>query len=145
MRYIIFIVLLLSAFSVTAQSTQDSVKQVITDLFKAMNNADSAGVVNLFAPGAVIHGLGKTGVKLEKAEDIGASMKRLKKGQLDERIQFEAVHIDANLAAVWTPYRLYFDGKFMHCGADSFQLIRIDGAWKIVYLIDTRRKDCGEQ
>jgi hypothetical protein len=142
MRSVFLVVLLFAACSVSAQTAQDSVKRVITDLFKAMNDADSAGVVDLFAPGAVIHGLGKAGVKLEKAEEIGASMKRLKKGQLDERIQFEAVHIDANLAAVWTPYRLYFDGKFMHCGADSFQLIRIDGVWKIVYLIDTRRKDC---
>jgi hypothetical protein len=142
MRSVFLVVLLFAACSVSGQTAQDSVKRVINDLFKAMNDADSAGVVNLFAPGAVIHGLGKTGVKLEKVEEFGASMKRLKKGQLDERIQFEAIHIDANLAAVWTPYRLYFDGKFMHCGADSFQLIRIDGAWKIVYLIDTRRKDC---
>ena len=100
MRSVFLVVSLLAACSVSAQTTQDSVKRVITDLFKAMNDADSAGVVNLFAPGAVIHGLGKAGVKLEKAEEIGASMKRLKKGQLDERIQFEAVHIDANLASV---------------------------------------------
>jgi hypothetical protein len=107
-----------------------------------MNEADSAGVVNVFAGGAVIHGITKTGVKAEKVEEFGASMKRLKKGQLDERIEFGAVHIDANMASVWTPYRLYFDGKFIHCGADSFQLVRTDGEWKIVYLIDTRRKDC---
>lgn len=142
MRAVFLIVMLLVARSVSAQTSGDSVKNVINDLFKAMYNADSAGVVNVFAPGAVIHGLGKAGVKPEKVEEFGSSMKRLKKGQLDERIEFEAIHIDANLAAVWTPYRLYFDGKFMHCGADSFQLIRIDGAWKIVYLIDTRRKDC---
>jgi hypothetical protein len=142
MRSVFLVVFLLAACSVSAQTPQDSVKQVINNLFKAMNDADSAAVVDLFAPGAVIHGNGKAGVQLEKVEEFGASMKRLKKGQLDERIQFEAVHIDANLAAVWTPYRLYFDGKFIHCGADSFQLIRINGVWKIVYLIDTRRKDC---
>jgi Putative lumazine-binding len=142
MRSVFLVVMLFAASSASAQNTQDSVKMVVNSLFKAMNDADSAGVVKVFAPGAVIHGLGKGGVKLETVEEFGASMKRLKKGQLDERIQFEAVHIDANLAAAWTPYRLYFDGKFMHCGADSFQLIRIDGVWKIVYLIDTRRKDC---
>lgn len=142
MRSVFLFALMLAYCSASAQTAQDSVKSVITSLFKAMNDADSAGVVNVFAPGAVIHGLGKGGVKLEKVEEFGTSIKRLKKGQLDERIQFEAIHIDANLAAVWTPYRLYFDGKFMHCGADSFQLIRIDGVWKIVYLIDTRRKDC---
>jgi hypothetical protein len=107
-----------------------------------MNDADSAGVVNVFAPGAVIHSIGKTAVKGELVEEFGSSIKKLKKGQLDERIEFGAVLIDANLASVWTPYRLYFDGKFIHCGADSFQLVRYNGEWKIIYLIDTRRKDC---
>jgi hypothetical protein len=107
-----------------------------------MNDADSAGVMHVFAAEAVIHGITKTGVKAEKVEEFGSSMNRLKKGQLDERIEFGAVHIDANMASVWTPYRLFFDGKFIHCGADSFQLVRIGGDWKIVYLIDTRRKNC---
>jgi hypothetical protein len=142
MRSVFLSVMLMAACPVLAQTAGDSVKQVIDRLFRAMNDADSAGVVNVFAPGAVIHGITKTGVKAEKVEEFGASMKRLKKGQLDERIEFGAVHIDANMASVWTPYRLYFDGKFIHCGADSFQLVRTDGEWKIVYLIDTRRKDC---
>lgn len=142
MRSIFLSVFLIAACPVLAQTTEDSVKQVIDRLFRAMNDADSAGVVNVFAPGAVIHSITKTGVKAEKVEEFGASMKRLKKGQLDERIEFGAVHIDANMASVWTPYRLYFDEKFIHCGADSFQLVRTEGVWKIVYLIDTRRKDC---
>ena len=31
-------------------------------------------------------------------------------------------------------------GKFSHCGVDSFQLVFINGQWKIQCLIDTRRK-----
>lgn len=40
---------------------------------------------------------------------------------------------------VWAPYQFYYKGKFSHCGADSFQLVRINGKWKIQYLVDTRR------
>jgi len=50
------------------------------------------------------------------------------------------VKIDGPLAIVWTPYKFYFNGKFSHCGVNSFQLVRFNGVWKIQYLIDTRRR-----
>jgi hypothetical protein len=50
------------------------------------------------------------------------------------------VLIDAQLAMTWTPYNLFVDGKFHHCGVDLFMLRRIDGVWKILQLDDTRRK-----
>ncbi len=126
----------------SAQSPEDSVKQVVNSLFKAMNDADSAGVVHLFANTAVLQTIGRDKVMKDGYETFGASIGKLKKGQLDERISFGGIHIDGSLASVWTPYRLYFDGKFIHCGANSFQLVRLSGEWKIAHLIDTRRKDC---
>ena len=55
---------------------------------------------------------------------------------------FETIKIDGALASVWTPYKFYSGATFSHCGANSFQLVKIDGAWKIQYIIDTRRKGC---
>jgi len=62
------------------------------------------------------------------------------KDAADERIVFETIRIDGPLASVWTPYNFYYEGKFSHCGVNSFQLVKINGEWKIQYLIDTRRK-----
>jgi len=63
----------------------------------------------------------------------------------NERITFEIVKVDADLASVWTPYQFYYKDKFSHCGVNSFQLVRLQGIWKIQYLVDTRRKtDCVE-
>jgi len=45
------------------------------------------------------------------------------------------------MATVWAPYKFYYKGTFSHCGVDMFQLVRMKGGWKIVYLIDTRRKE----
>ena len=128
-----------------AQSAEDSVKQTINRMFQGMKEADSAMVVNTFYSSAVLQTITKDGVKPDSYQEFGSSMKRLKKGQLDERITYGAIHIDGSLASVWTPYRLYFDGKFIHCGANSFQLVRVAGEWKIVHLIDTRRKDCAPE
>ena len=78
----------------------------------------------------------ETGVFSELADFVG----HLKKDSADERIQFETIKIDGPLAIVWTPYNFYHNGKFSHCGVNSFQLVRFDGIWKIQYLIDTRRR-----
>lgn len=142
MRTFFIIIFTILSLSVLGQSTEDSVKQVVNGLFKAMNDADSAGIVGVFANEAVLQSVAKDKLMKDSYQAFGSSIGKLKKGQLDERITFGAVHIDGGLASVWTPYRLYFDGKFIHCGANSFQLARISGEWKIVHLIDTRRKDC---
>ena len=52
----------------------------------------------------------------------------------------EVVKIDGALASVWTPYKFYFNGKFSHCGVNSFQLVRMNNTWKVQYIIDTRRR-----
>ncbi len=51
------------------------------------------------------------------------------------------ISIDGNMANAWTPYKFYFKDKFSHCGVNSFQLVKIDGKWQIIYIIDTRRKE----
>lgn len=43
------------------------------------------------------------------------------------------------MAAVWTPFKLYLDSKFYSCGVNSFQLVKLDGEWKIQYILDTKR------
>lgn len=64
---------------------------------------------------------------------------------LDEPIRNPKVTIDADLATVWAEYQVRIDGKVSHCGYDAFQLVRQQGAWKILNVSDTfRREGCGE-
>lgn len=130
----------------TAQSTEDSVKAAVNEMFTAMRNADSAGLINSFSSTAVLQTIsrnkeGQTIVRTENISGFGSSISKLAKGDADERITFGAVHIDGPMASVWTPYEFFFKGNFSHCGVNSFQLVRINGVWKIQYIIDTRRKD----
>jgi hypothetical protein len=138
---------LLAQFA-TAQSAEDSVKTAINRMFNAMRNSDSAELVNSFSETAVLQTIsrnkeGKLIVRTENVSGFGSNISKLSKGDADERITFSALHIDGPMASVWTPYEFYFKGNFSHCGVNSFQLVRIDGIWKIQYIIDTRRKsDC---
>ena len=117
-------------------------------MFAAMKNADSAGLKNAFSEWAVLQTIsrtkeGQTMVRTDNIDAFASFVGKTTKGDADERITFGAIHIDGALASVWTPYQFYMKGNFSHCGVNSFQLVRVNGVWKIQYLIDTRRKgDC---
>lgn len=57
----------------------------------------------------------------------------------DEKLTDYIVNSDGNIAHVWAPYEYYMDGKFSHCGANSFTLVYTDESWKILNLIDSLR------
>jgi len=136
--------LFLIAFNAKAQSAEDSVKTMINKLFAAMKNGDSKSLVECFADSAILQTIaekdGKISIRTEIIKDFADFVGTQKQGDADERISFGMVKTDGALAIAWTPYQFYYKGQFSHCGVDSYQLVRINGEWKIQYLIDTRRK-----
>ena len=50
------------------------------------------------------------------------------------------IRTDGILAHVWTNYTFYLNDKVSHKGVNAFTLINQGGTWKIIYLVDTRRK-----
>ena len=146
-RILILLTAMTSISSFTqAQTPEDSVKAVVNQLFTAMRNVDGAMLMDAFADSAVLQTIarrrsdGTIFIRNEKVSDFEKSISRAKKDSLDERIVFESIKLDGPLASVWTPYKFYYAGKFSHCGVNSFQLVRLNGRWKIQYLIDTRRQ-----
>ena len=145
MKTIFFVFLVCSSMAGLAQSAEDTVKATINQLFTAMKESDSAKLRDAFADSAILQTIGnragKTVVRSETVQRFASSINSLPKGAADERITFGTIKIDGPLAMVWTSYQFYFQEKFSHCGVNSFQLVRMDGKWKIQYLIDTRRKE----
>ena len=131
-----------------AQTSADSIRQTVNQLFAAMKSADAASLQACFADSAVLQTIvnteDKTTVRNEQVNDFAASIGKLQKGDADEQITFDVIKADNELAIVWAPYKFYWKGTFSHCGTDSFQLVCINGVWKIQYLIDTRRKEACE-
>lgn len=127
------------------QATEDSVKAAVNLLFRSMKNADAAALRSAFAEKAILQTItrtkeGNTVIRDESIADFADAVGKMKKDSADERITFETIRIDGPLAIVWTPYSFYHNGAFSHCGVNSFQLVRLDGVWKIQYIIDTRRR-----
>lgn len=90
------------------------------------------------------NGEGKDVLQTGDSNDLlQAIAKRTDDQKWEEKLLDYVIKIDGNMASAWTPYEFWFNGNFSHCGVNSFQLFHDNGQWKIVYLIDSRRRsDC---
>jgi hypothetical protein len=144
-----FLLLLLSIVitgsTVYAQNAEDSIKAVINNVFTGMKNSDTVLVKSCFTETAILQTFGKdkegkTIITSQTPGDFAKIIASIPAGAADEQIVFKDLKIDGPMAAVWTPFKLYFNGKFYSCGVNSFQLVRLNNVWKIQYILDTRRK-----
>tara|TARA_R110002020_G_scaffold261368_3_gene475712 strand:- start:2849 stop:3301 length:453 start_codon:yes stop_codon:yes gene_type:complete len=136
-------ILVFPAFS---QSEDAAVKAVIESLFDGMRAKNADQIASVFSENAIMQTIETTGetgtVKAGSVADFVKGIGSLPaETNLDERITDYQINIDGPMATAWTPYEFYFNDKFSHCGVNSFQLVKMAAGWKIVYIIDTRRKD----
>jgi hypothetical protein len=138
----------ITGHSIYAQNAGDSIKAVINKLFTGMKNSDSVMVRSCFTETALMQTFSKnkegiTVITTDSPGDFAKMVASMPAGAADEQIVFKDLKIDGPMAAVWTPFKLYFNGQFYSCGVNSFQLVRLNNEWKIQYILDTRRrKDC---
>ncbi|RNL49725.1 nuclear transport factor 2 family protein [Pedobacter jejuensis] len=145
----VFVLALVCAFfsqKLMAQnSVEDSVKAVVNNLFAGMTKGDSSLASSAFAENSIMQTIvNKNGISTVQTSPVSNFIKFIgtpHTQKYDERIVFTKVLIDGPLASVWTDYKFYVDDKFSHCGVNSFQLVKGEKGWQIVYIIDTRRKD----
>ena len=50
------------------------------------------------------------------------------------------VHVEGPIAMVWSPYVFTLDGKLSHCGINHVDLVKQDGAWRVLNITWTQRK-----
>ncbi|UGB37472.1 nuclear transport factor 2 family protein [Frateuria soli] len=62
------------------------------------------------------------------------------KERIEERIGTPQLLVDHDLAMVWAPYTFLLDGKPHHCGTDVFNLVRVEGRWRIAAIADNSRE-----
>lgn len=60
--------------------------------------------------------------------------------KFEEKILDYTIRIDGTMAHAWTPYEFLIQGKVVHTGVNSFTLLFENDNWRIVHIIDTRRK-----
>ncbi|GAA3957050.1 nuclear transport factor 2 family protein [Mucilaginibacter dorajii] len=141
-----FVVVLASFKAFAQQTDRDAVKQTINTMFDAMRKGDSTMLRFTFHKNIVFEGVankkdGTVALDIDNPNDFIKAVGAPHKEIWDEQITFSDIKIDGDLASVWTPYKFYLGKTFSYCGVDVFTLIRTPAGWKIIYIIDTRRKD----
>jgi len=57
----------------------------------------------------------------------------------EERMANPAIEIDGDIAMVWGNFSFLVDGKVHHCGVNHFDLVRENGAWKVLNVTWSQR------
>ena len=124
-----------------AQDTT-GIKKVIDQMFIAMKNSDTILLKSCFTSNTVIQTIQSSSlgavVKESSVQSFINSIGKQPVGALDEKIIYDKILVNKELASVWAPYKLYIKGQYVHQGVDSFQVVLTKEGWKIQYLIDTR-------
>lgn len=149
MKYLVFLALISIGSFMNAQNAEKAeVKKTIEGFFKAFHQQDSVKLKAFAVPETVMQSIGmdKNGQAVLSSSEYSQFLKSIVSipadKKFEEKIFGYTIQVDGLMANVWTPYEFWYDGQLSHCGVNSFQLMKVDSKWKILYIIDTRRKEC---
>ena len=139
------LVSLMLIFSSATYSQNEEVKQVVVTFFKGFHAKDSITMKSVCADKMFLQSISEsskgTQLKNDSAQDFFRSIATIPNTILfEEKLLDYSIQVDGAMAHVWTPYEFYLNNKLSHKGVNAFTLFKDNGLWKIVYLIDTRRK-----
>lgn len=131
-----------------AQKTEhENVKATVIEFFEAFHKQDTLALKTMAIDEITLQSIskakdGKTVLTIEDYNKFLTSIASIPKDKtFEEKLLDFNIQVDGDMAHVWTPYEFWYDGKFSHCGVNSFQLMKDEGKWKIIYLVDTRRRE----
>lgn len=145
----LFIIILIFSSNIKAQNDTLAINKVITQLFDGMRTNDSNLVKSVFHTDATLQTVftnktSETKLLEEQISEFVTAVGTPHDGIWNEKITQTNIQIDGNLAHAWTNYEFYVNDRFIHCGVNSFQLVKFNNEWKIISIIDTRRTtNCG--
>ena len=150
MRILICLLLIFSSCGLNAQNNEkEEVKKAVEIFFDGFHNQDSTLIKRSTSPAIIMQTIGrdKGGASVVKTSDFSNFLKSIVSipdtTNFREKLLSYQIQIDGSMANAWTPYEFWINDTLSHCGVNSFQLHKQDGVWKIIYIIDTRRReDC---
>ncbi len=148
MKHILLMVTLLFALTLNAQKSEsENVKTTIIAFFDAFHKQDTTALKamakgNIKMQSIAIDKDGKTVLSENDYFQFIQNIASIPKDRsFEEKLLDFSIQVDGNMANAWTPYEFWYQEKLSHCGVNSFQLVKEDDKWKIIYLVDTRRRE----
>lgn len=143
MRKLIMLAFFMSFQHLPAQESE--IRQSIATFFDGFHAKDSLKIKSVCSDTMVLQSVSESpkGTKLstEKASEFLKSIVSIPvEMKFEERLLSYKIQIDGAMAHAWVPYEFYINGKLSHKGVNSFQLFKENAVWKIIYIVDTRRR-----
>ena len=145
-KFLLIVVLFIAANS---QAQNQEIQKVVETFFEAFHAKDTLKLQTLCEDTMILQSIAENtkGTKFsnEKPEVFYKSIASIPAElKFQEKILSYSIQVDGSMAHVWTPYEFYVNGKLSHKGVNAFTLFKKNtsetSGWKIVHLIDTRRK-----
>jgi hypothetical protein len=118
--------------SARAQSDSAAVLSVAQRLLDAINASDTAVARAVLAPGAQFFSTRAGGPPRRQGDTAFVRSLAAPHPKYVERMWSPMVRVKGGIADVWAPYDFHTDGKFSHCGIDTFTLLKGASGWQIV-------------
>lgn len=142
-KKILMAIVLLTSLNSNAQN--EEVQKTIETFFEGFHARDSLKLKSICSDKLILQSIseGQNGVKLSDAtaaefyKSIASIPNDMK---FYEKLLSYSIQVDGAMANVWTPYEFYINVNLSHKGVNAFTLFKENGNWKIIYIIDTRRK-----
>lgn len=145
-RALLYLTLFITSALFSQNDEKTQVKAAVDTFFEGFHKGDTTLMKSVIADQILL----QTAYRTKEGQDvlvtdkpeklIDAIANRPADQKWEERLLDYHIQIDGNMANAWTPYEFWFNGEFSHCGVNSFQLFKDNGQWKIIYLMDTRRR-----
>lgn len=132
-------------FTITVNAQKAEVENTVKKFFEGFHAKDTIKIKSVCADKMILQSIieGQKGTRFEdeKPSEFYKSFSTFPADlKFEERILSYSIQVDGKMAHAWTPYEFYVNGKLSHSGVNAFTLYNENGIWKIIYLIDTRRK-----
>jgi hypothetical protein len=132
------------AFAQSSPNAESEVRAVVNALFDGMRKVDSGMVRPLFHAKARMITVDPRNPAVRIEESVEGFIRQIGSPRtevFDEQLSNVRVLIDGSLASVWADYKFFIGTRLNHCGVDHFLLVKESGAWKIIEVADTRRRE----
>ncbi len=142
-----FVICLLFVNVSAQESEKMAVQKTIESFFEGFHKQDSALIKQNVSDDIVMRRISKdsAGKETVREQDFSDFLQAIvsipETAKFEEIIKSYSIQVDGPMANAWTPYEFRRNGEFSHCGVNSFQLFKDGEYWKIIYIIDTGRKE----
>lgn len=146
MKKILIAIVLLAFTKTSAQDFEkQEIRNTIQTFFEGFHHRDTVLLHQVCADKMILQSIEENATGNHLTEEplqffyrsIASMPKDLK---YNEQILSYTIQVDGTMGHAWTPYEFYLNGQLSHKGVNAFTLFKEKDRWKIVYIIDTRRK-----